>query len=349
MLDITYEIFAKNRAALTDRIRVLRGKKELEKYRHCWVDLDLSEKGAKIGAEDGSINHKKYKSIVLYAVNASAPVYNGKIMDSQYSDIDILYPYREIKDRLDIYRTIFEFKASLKVIDKVDIFLVDGSIYSDLVAPRNLGAGLDEKEQKEVIEFLPDIEESSEVEIASKRLAPNIKGPNRFNKIAFLEYLEYLSTLKRFLEKGVGKGANRVVGVSKTASTSSFEEGMPDIAVFDEISTEAGYGFAKEKDKILQKRFPIYGEFFNSYVPFFKYFYARLEKNKGVLMMEVPGDIKEKDITDLLCKIRSISVDGYPYLLRKAHKDVVISNRDMERFAVSLGIKELTGREALTW
>jgi len=345
MLDITYETFAKNRAVLMDRIRALRGKKELEKYRHCWVDMDLSEKNAKIGAEDGSINHKKYKSIVLYVVNASAPTYNGKICESKFSDIDILYPYREIKDRLDIYRTIFEFKASLKVIDKVDIFLVDGSIYSDLVTPRNLGAGLDEKEQREVREFLPDIEESNAVEIVSKRLAPNIKGPNRFNKIAFLEYLEYLSTLKRFIEKG----ENKVVGVSKTASTSSFVEGIPDIAVFDEISTEAGYGFAAEKTKMLQKRFPIYREFFNSYVPFFKYFYARLEKNKGVLMMEVWEDIKEKEIVNLLCKIRSISVDGYPYLLRKAHKDVVISNRDIERFAVSLGITGLTGREALAW
>jgi NurA-like 5'-3' nuclease len=345
MLDITYETFAKNRAALRDRIRALRGERKLEKYGQHWVGLDLKEKKAKIGAEDGSINHKKYKSIVLYAVNASAPVYNGKIVESRFSDVDILYPYREIRDRLDIYRTIFEFKASLKVIDKVDIFLVDGSIYSDLVAPRNLGAGLSEKEQNEVMELLPDIEESNAVEIVSKRLAPNIKGPNRFSKIAFLEYLEYLSTLKRFIEKG----ADRVVGVSKTASASSFEEGMPDIAVFDEISTEPGYGFAAEKTKMLQKKFPIYGEFFSSYVPFFKYFYARLEKNRGALMVEVPRDIKEKEIIDLLCKIRSISVDGYPYLLRKAHKDVVISNRDIERFAVSLGINELTGREALAW
>jgi NurA-like 5'-3' nuclease len=336
MLNITYETFAKSRAALRDRIRALREEKKLERYRRHWTALELKEKKAKIGAEDGSINHKKYKSIVLYAVNASAPVYNGKISEAQFSDIDILYPYREIKNRLDIYRTIFEFKASLKVIDKVDIFLIDGSIYSDLVVPRNLGAGLSEKERKEVMEFLPEIEEENEVEIVAKRLAQNIKGPNRFNKIAFLEYLEYISTLKRFIEKG----ADKVVGVSKTASASSFEEGMPDIAVFDEVSAEPGYGFAKEKEKILQKKFPIYEEFFTSYVPFFKYFYARLETGKGVLMMEVLRDIKEKEIVDLLCKIRSISVDGYPYLLRKAHKDVVITNRDIEKFALSLGINE---------
>ncbi len=345
MLNITYETFAKNREGLRERIRALREERRLEKYARHWKALDLTDKKAKIGAEDGSINHKKYKSIVLYAVNASAPLYNGKITDAQFSDIDILYPYRGIKERLDIYRTIFEFKASLRVIEDADLFLIDGSIYSDLVAPRNLGMALSKKEQKEVMELLPEIEASSEVEIASKRLAGDIKGPNRFNKIAFLEYLEYLSVLKTFIEKG----ADKVIGVSKTASTSSFEEGMPDIAVFDEISAEPGFGFANEKEKILQKRFPIYEEFFNSVVPFFKYFYARLEKNKGVLMMEVPRDIKEKEIIDLLCKIRSISVDGYPYLLRKAHKDVVITNRDIEKFARSLGINELTGREALSW
>ncbi len=124
---------------------------------------------------------------------------------------------------------------------------------------------------------------------------------------------------------------------------------MTDIAVFDEISKEPGFGFAKEKEKILQKKFPIYAEFFSSYVPFFKYFYARLEKNKGVFMMEVLRDIDEKEIIDLLCKIRSTSVDGYPYLLRKAHKDVVITNRDINKFATSLGISGLTGREALSW
>lgn len=345
MLNITYETFAKNRAKLKKRIQLLREEKTLKKYEKHWHPLDLKEKKACIGAEDGSINHKKYKSILLYAVNASAPVYNGKIKESQFSDIDILYPYREIKDRLDIYRTIFEFKASLKVIDEVDIFLIDGSIYSDLVAPRNLGAGLSKKERIEVMEYLPEIENTEEVEITSKRLAHGIKSPNRFQKIAFLEYLEYISTLKRFIEKG----RDKVIGVSKTASTSSFGEGLPDIAVFDEISNEPGFGFALEKEKILQKKFPIYEEFFASYVPFFKYFYARLEKGKGVLMMEVPRDIKEKEIVEMLCKIRSTSVDGYPYLLRRAHKDVVITNKDIEKFAVSLGINDLTGREALAW
>jgi NurA-like 5'-3' nuclease len=345
MLNITYETFAKNRAALKKRIRLLREEKTLKKYEKHWHPIDLKEKKAHIGAEDGSINHKKYKSIVLYALNASAPVYNGKIKQSQFCDVDILYPYREIKDRLDIYRTIFEFKASLAVIDEVDLFLVDGSIYSDLVVPRNLGVALSKEEKSEIMEFLPEIEEEGVVEIASKRLAKNIIGPNRFQKIAFLEYLEYIATLKRFIEKG----RDKVVGVSKTASASSFEEGMPDIAVFDEISKEPGFGFAKEREKILQKKFPIYGEFFSSYVPFFKYFYARLEKNKGVFMMEVPRDIGEKEIIDLLCKIRSTSVDGYPYLLRKAHKDVVITNRDIEKFVRSLGINDLTGREALSW
>lgn len=345
MLNITYETFAKNRAHLKNRIEALREERKLERHRRHWNAIELEEKKAKIGAEDGSINHKKFKGLVLYAVNASAPVYNGKIKELQFSDIDILYPYREIKDRLDIYRTIFEFKASLRAIDKVDIFLVDGSIYSDLVAPRNLGTGLSKKERSEVMEYLPEIENTKEVEITSKRLAHKIKGPNKFNKIAFLEYLEYISTLKRFIEKG----RDKVVGVSKTASASSFGEGMPDIAVFDEISNEPGFGFALEKEKILQKKFPIYEEFFASYVPFFKYFYARLEKGKGVLMMEVPRDIKEKEIVEMLYKIRSISVDGYPYLLRRAHKDVVITNKDIEKFAVSLGINELTGREALAW
>ncbi len=345
MLDITFETLSKRRQDIQKKIACLKDKGKIEKYKSYWKEADFERHAAVIGAEDGSINHQKYKSIILYAVNASAVVLDKKIRESKFADIDILYPYRDVSDRLDIYRTIFEFKASIEVIDEVDLFLVDGSIYSDLITPRNPAADLSQDERCEVEKFLPKIEEDETVQIISKTLADRIDGRNRFKKIVYLEYLEYLTAIKRFIEKGRGK----IVGVSKTSTRSSFQEGMPDIAIFDEVSQMPGYGFADEKVKVLEKRFPVYGEFFNSLVPTFTYFYARLEKNKGVLLMDVPGDIKEKEIKDLLNKISSISIDGYPYLLRKAHKNVVIKNRDIDRFAASLGIKERTGRGALAW
>ncbi len=345
MLDITFEAISRKKRDIQKRIDVLKDERKIEKYKSRWKETDFQKRAVVIGAEDGSINHKKYKSIILYAVNASALVLDKKIREAKFADVDILYPYRDVNDRLDAYRTIFELKAGLEVMDEVNLFLVDGSIYSDLISPRNPARNLALGEREEVEGFLPKIEEDETVKIVSKTLADRIKGKNRFKKILYLEYLEYLTTIKRFIEKGRGK----IVGVSKTSTRSSFQEGMPDIAVFDEVSQMPGYGFADEKVKVLQKKFPVYGEFFNSFVPFFTYFYARLEKNKGVLMMDVPGDIKEDGIKSLLNKISSISIDGYPYLLRKAHKNVVIKNRDIDRFAASLGIKERTGRGALAW
>ena len=66
-------------------------------------------------------------------------------------------------------------------------------------------------------------------------------------------------------------------------------------------------------------------------------------------MVELPREIGEREIRELLSKLAGVSVDGYPYPLRKAHKLVVISARHMERFAASLGISARTGREVLEW
>ena len=64
-------------------------------------------------------------------------------------------------------------------------------------------------------------------------------------------------------------------------------------------------------------------------------------------MLEVPREIDKSQLEELLERISYTSVDGYPYLLKKAHKDVVIRNSDMDRITGGLGIIEKTGREVL--
>jgi NurA-like 5'-3' nuclease len=341
MLDITYETFARKRRSLKKQIDSLTYKEDLKKYGRYWRSIDFEGEKAVIGAEDGSINHKRYKSIVLYVVNATAVLYNNQIKEVKYSDIDILYPYKDIDERLSIYRSIFELKTSLQVIDEVELFLIDGSIFSDLIVPRNQGKWLGQEDRKEVMAFLPEIENSDEVEITSQKLARDLKGKDKFDKIAFLEYLEYLSCLEKLMEKGV----NKLVGISKSSIRAEFKEGMPDMAIFEEVTSSSGY--SQPFFKFLPKRFPVYREFFKNFV--FTTFYARLEDKKGVLMLETPREIGEEEIVKILSRLRSISVDGYPYLLRKAHKSVVIADKDMQRIASSLGIAAKTGREMLEW
>ncbi|MDP6612720.1 MAG: DNA double-strand break repair nuclease NurA [Candidatus Hydrothermarchaeota archaeon] len=340
MLDTTYEVFAAKRRGIKRRIDELKRRDSLKKYAEHWRGLELKPLKRVIGAEDGSANHKKYKSIVFYAANALALIYDDGLEEYKCSDIDILYPYRDVENRLAIYRSILELKASLQALDKVDLFLIDGSIFTDLVTSRGVDKGLRQEDVKEVVELLPELEAAEGATIASKELACELNG-NSMDKIVFLEYLEYLSCLQKLLEKGHDK----LVGISKTSTRAEFNEGIPDMAIFEEITMDAGYSKPTSDLFPIWKKFPIYHEFFKNFV--FTTCYARLEDRKGVLLVEFPREITEGEVEEALRAIGSTSVMGYPYLLRKAHREAVITNREMQKLALSLGIVEKTGREVL--
>lgn len=339
MLDTTYEAFAARRQRIKRRIDELKLRGSLTKYSKRWHSLELEPLQRIIGAEDGSANHKKYKSIVFYAANALALVYDGKVKEYKCSDIDVLYPYRDIETRLGMYRSILELKASIQALDRVDLFLIDGSIFSDLVS-KKVETELNREEVEEVLELLPELESEDNLGIASKELAGELKGS--MEKIIFLEYLEYLSCLQKLLEKGHDK----LVGVSKTSARAELNEGIPDIAVYEEITSDTGHSKPASDLFPLWKKFPLYEEFFRSFV--FTTCYVRLENKKGVLLLEFPREVSEEEVVKTMRAVSSVSVMGYPYPLRKAHREVVITNREMQKFALSLGIIEKTGREVLS-
>jgi len=45
--------------------------------------------------------------------------------------------------------------------------------------------------------------------------------------------------------------------------------------------------------------------------------------------------------------IKRDAVEGYPYLLKKAHQDVIIRHKDINDLSKILGLYEKTGREML--
>lgn len=337
MLDSTYETFARKKLQIKKKIADLKGRKSLQEYREQWRTFSSEPYRCIVGAEDGSANYRKYKSLVFYAVNALALVFDNEVEEFKYSDVDILFPYRNVDSRVSLYRSILEVKAGIKALDRADIFLIDGSIFSDLVTTK-VSENLDQKEKEELIEMLPELEEGDDV-LVSKKISKKIRGERKLDKIIFLEYLEYLSSLQKLLEHGYSK----LVGISKTSTEADLREGMPDMAVYEEVTSEAG--FSEPRTKVLPKHFPVYEEFFRNFV--FTRCYARLEDRKGVLMVEFPREVNEEEIEKCLSSLRSTCVKGYPYPLRKAHREVVISDRDIQRFAGALGITEKTGREVL--
>ncbi len=343
MLESTYAVLAEKKERLRSRANELSRPDDGSRFHKLWRSMDFQEGKGVVGAEDGSINHKHYKGFALYAVNALALVCDGGIKEYAASDVNIIHPFL-LEERLGLYRSIFELKTSLKALGESDVFLIDGSLSSDLGTPRSLGFELDAEEKAEALALVPKLEGSLEdgVRIAAHDYADEFVE-RKSEKLVFLEYLEYLLCLSVLLEKGLDK----LVGVSKTSRISSLVEGVSDMALFEGLTREPGFSRPRQEPLAskIHREFPIYDELFNSLV--FTSFYTRLEKNKGMLRVEVPKEIEEEEAIQLLEKMRSVSVNGYPYPLRKAHRGVVITNRDMERILKSLSIVAKTGREVL--
>ena len=64
-------------------------------------------------------------------------------------------------------------------------------------------------------------------------------------------------------------------------------------------------------------------------------------------MFEAPREITEKDAEHILERVKYFSIDGYPYLLRKAHREVVIGTKNIDSFASISGKTAKTGTEEL--
>jgi hypothetical protein len=339
MLDLTYQVLAKEKPRIKRKIGELLDTRTLAGLRRKWRECHIEPIDSVVGGEDGSINHKRYKNLVIYAVNATALVFGSKLTRRDHADVGVLHPYYQIEDRLHLYRAIYELKTAVEVIDGVDLFLIDGSLLSDLKALRTLEKGLSKAAREEVISLLPEIEGNNEVRIASIELRKDL-GREDFNeKVGFLEYLEYLSSL----EKLISKGLDKIAGISKLSTRSSMGRGVPDIALYEEVTVEEG--FSRPEQDFVSKRFPIYDEFFRSLV--FTVTNIRLETGRDVFVLELPREVGEEEILRVIGMIKSVSVAGYPYLLKKAHKEVVIKNSEMERIVSGLGIVSKTGREFL--
>lgn len=342
MLEETYEVIARKRESIRSEIDGLLKPSDAATIKESWKSVGINEKKIPIGAEDGSANHISYRGFALYAVNALAVVYDGQVKEYKASDVGIIEPYC-IEDRLALYRSIFEIKSALRALEHSGLFLIDGSLSSDLGTPKHTGLELSSADKEEVLAFLPVVEERlTQVPLVASELAVKF-NEKRVEKTVFLEYIEYLVSLARLLENGMDK----LVGVSKTSTKASIIEGLPDMALYERSSREAGFSELKKEplSSKLLRRFPVYDEFLNSLV--FTSCYARLVDGKGVLMIELPMEANEGEVLEVLKGMRSVSVDGYPFPLRKAHREVVITNRDMRILSNSLGLFAKTGREVL--
>jgi NurA-like 5'-3' nuclease len=155
--------------------------------------------------------------------------------------------------------------------------------------------------------------------------------------------------LKEFKEK--------IICISKTSSTKSlFNESIPDSAVIEYTCNKSGFTHPREQssNRIVREfgeekrtiNYPIKNIELSETT--FTTTFTKLEDKSNVLKIELPRKISENELTNILNDLESISVEGYPHILKKAHDEVKIKSKDMKRMAKKIGLYDIkTGRDML--
>ncbi len=318
-----------------------------------WVKYSFSEtKNDKtLSAGDGSINKKKFLSFVFYAISAETLIYKDKLEKIENSTVDIMPHHGFVEDRLRNYMSLYELKNALKSFEEyeLDYYLFDGSIMGNLIRPlpmdRELSNEVKENIKSSYLSALDSELRLKQVEISASKFEEDIseKFVNKTEAMIYLETLENLLIISRLLKNG-----RKIVGISKTSTSNDyFGIDIPDMALFDRNHQKQGYSqpMYQKVSKTVKHDFPVENNYFRSLT--FTVFYARLEDNKNLLKFELPYKAEEEEIIELLNIIKSNCTEGYPYLLKKAHNDVVIKKIDMNRLLRMMGFIEKDGREML--
>ena len=325
-----------------------------------WFDRNIGESKSDftIVAGDGSFNKKKFLTTNFCAVGAESIIYDGEIKKLDDSDIFNISHVTFLDELLSNYMAIYELKCALRALKNydVDYYMLDGSILGDLEnayprsakLPAKLRENLDDsllhefERRLSISEYgmvFPQIRDSLKLFELPKREDVNIM--EQYN-------LQLASIEKLILLKEILKYRKRIISISKTSSDNDlFTWNIPDIAFLDKFTSKQGMTIINEKQVYKNAAFPFYNDFFKSLT--FSIFYVRFENNKNVLKVELPYKASKDEVFEILRKINVLSVQGYPYLLNKAHNDVVISDKNMKELMKIAKIYETTNREVMSW
>lgn len=380
MLDILYEKTITNKKKIQSYFNNIKENLDMEKVNNIFQEYEFTKKEQEkvLAAVDGSYNKKKYMACFVYAICSQTIISkpNEKKIEKESSagDINTKTP-SEIKSMekiLSTYMNILELKSTIDTLQKhdVDYMLMDGSIRGTL--SNFPTTEVKEEIQNRLLYVTTSIEEELEktgfpLEIYTithkDEILSDLKKSMKEDKLEldntddeilrYLESLEQITCIKVLLEKY----SEKIICISKTSQSKSlFNENIPDSAVLEYTINKSGYTRLHEpKEAILIRRlgskklifdYPI----MDSALKKQKYviFFTKLSDRGNVLKIELPRDnITEEQIRGILNDLYSASIDGYPYILKKAHEEVVIRNKNMKNMITSLEINEKTGRDML--
>ena len=309
-----------------------------------------------LAAGDGSFNKKKYLGFYFYAVGAEALIYtpNEGLSNIETVELDTMPNQTFADERLRNMMSIFEIKTALKAFKEhsLDYYMVDGSLLGDLIRPIPLEHRIPDEIKNNIIrkiqKKLQMEAESGELSISPFDFIGEFEDEFKTKKdrnalITFFESIENLVVLKHFLDK-----SKKVIAISKTStSTDVFHANVPDMAILDRFTNLQGYTkpVYKKVNSEVKHDFAVFNNSFRKLR--FTIFFARLEDNRNIVKIELPYYANEREIKRVLGVIKQNSTDGYPFLLKRAHRDVVIKNKDMNNLSNIIEVIDKSGREML--
>ncbi len=372
MLNSLYSEAIKKRGKINNKIDVLDQTKTIDVDK-VWFEEPISPSGNKVvvAAGDGSYNKKKYLGFNFYAVSAVSFIYDDKLDKIEASELDTIEHSSFLEDRLRNIMGVFEIKNAIKTINEFDIdyYLDDGSLLGDLIRPFPVENKLSSNTKEDIINVFKDKIEAeikdNSLGLSSSKFKEDFKelfnldnidldnidessidkdlNIDEEDLIIFLENIEKLIALSYLL-----KNNKKIIAISKTSSSNDLlHANVSDMAILDKFTRKQGFSkpYYKYMSTEMKRDFPVENEFFRNLV--FTVFFARLEDYKNIIKIELPYKAEEDEIRKILSDLKRDSVEGYPYLLRKAHKEVVIKNVDMDNLAKIIGFYDKSGREML--
>ena len=326
-----------------------------------WFDRPIGESSDDfiIAAGDGSFNKKKFLTTNFCAVGAESIIYDGKIKKIDDSDIFDIGHVSFLDDLLGNYMAVYELKCALRAIKEydVDYYMFDGSILGDLQNAFPRSVKLPDKIRQNLDDTLLNEFERRLGKNPYGLAFPDIRDtfnlvelPKSENSNKIEEYNLHLASIEKIiLLKEILQYRKKIISISKTSSDNSlFHWNIPDIAFLDKNTQKQGISLIKDDKKVHQNApFPYYNDFFKGIT--FTIFYVRLQDNKNVLKVELPYRASKNEVFEIIRKINVLSVQGYPYLLNKAHNDVVITDRNIKELLKIAKIYETTNREVMSW
>ncbi|WP_323736792.1 DNA double-strand break repair nuclease NurA [Methanosphaera sp. ISO3-F5] len=348
-------------------------------YNTC--DFNKNEQDKNFAAIDGSFNKVKFMAGYVYAITSQTIISksNQDIMKESpgvdISTISTIYD-RQINKLLSLKMSIFELKSTIDTLKKhpdIDYMLLDGTISGTLTNYRQ--PEIDSRLTKilELISFeyiRPDFDEDEITldiitenkkelikTIITKQISENgwdIKYKDvEMDIILCLIGYEQLFCIN-YLLKNYKK---KLICISKTSSTKNvFKENIPDIAVIDYACDKSGYSkiipynsmrpIRYVENSKTQVDFPILNLELSE-TPY-KVFFTKLNNKSQALKIEIPWKIEdEKEIVKILTDLESVSINGYPHILKKAHDEVKISSKYMKRMTKRISLENRENRSVL--